>query len=103
MTSHAKTVSNTPINAPSPRRSFKAATQTDAEKTKSRDSVMVTNDRPAPVPRPSPDLAHDVDRAAFKKRWEDEARAARREAFMAKRKHQTSQTRGRTVHHAVKR
>jgi len=103
MTSHAKTLSTTPIDAPSPRRSFETATSTDVEKAKPRNSSMVTNDRPAPAPHPSPGMAGDVDRLAFNEAWEDEARAARRAAFKAKRNHQKPQTRNRAFTHAVKR
>lgn len=39
-----------------------------------RASTMVTKDRPHPAPHPSPDMAHEVDRAGFNQRWEQEAR-----------------------------
>ena len=103
MTSHAKIVSTTPIDATSPQRSFETATSADVEKAKPRNSSMVTNDRPAPAPHPAPGMDGDVDRAAFNTAWEDEARAARREAFKAKRNHQKSQTRNRAFTHAVNR
>lgn len=49
----------------------------DAEgRRETRGSTMVETDRPFPAPRPSGQLAHDVDRAAFAARWDDERRAA---------------------------
>jgi len=103
MTSFAKTVSTTPVDAVSPRQSFETATSADTEKNKPRNSSMVTNDRPVAAPHPSPGMAGEVDRAAFNTAWEDEARTARREAFKAKRNHQKSQTRNRTISRAVNR
>lgn len=103
MTSFAKIISTTPIDAPSPRESFDAVNKTDEEKAAPRNSTMVTNDRPVAAPHPSPDMAGGVDRVAFNAAWEDEARNARREAFKAKRAHQHPQTRQRTFTHAVKR
>lgn len=49
-------------------------------------SKMVTEDRPQPQPRPSPDMAHEADRASFDQRWDGEARAARKAAYVAKRR-----------------
>lgn len=70
MTSHAKSISNTPIDAPSPSRDFHAAT------TECRSSEMVAKDKPHPAPRPSLDIAGNVDRAAFDAAWEREQRRA---------------------------
>lgn len=51
-----------------------------------RPSTMVEADRPLPQPRPSPDMAHEVDRASFDQRWKDEQdRAARKAAFIRER------------------
>jgi hypothetical protein len=54
-----------------------------------RASTMVTKDHPHPAPHPSPDMAHKVDRSVFDQRWQEEARAARKAAFMATRNAQT--------------
>ncbi len=53
-----------------------------------RASTMVTKDRPHPAPPPSPDMAHEVDRACFDQRWQEEAREARKAAFKAQRQQQ---------------
>ncbi len=82
MTSFAKTVSATPIDAPSARRGFDNARSEPAAQDKERGSVMVARDRPHPVPRPSPDMASDSDRAAFNAAW---AREQRRAAFIQER------------------
>tara|TARA_R110001592_G_scaffold25594_2_gene97088 strand:- start:396 stop:734 length:339 start_codon:yes stop_codon:yes gene_type:complete len=58
----------------------------DNKQLPARPSTMVTKDSPQPQPHPSPDMAHEVDRACFDQRWNDEARAARKAAFIAKRK-----------------
>ena len=47
-----------------------------------RASSMVEQDRPTPQPRPSPGLAHEVDRQSFNQRWEAEQREARKAAFI---------------------
>jgi hypothetical protein len=83
MTSHAKTVSPTPIEAKPSREGFEAARQQDAPE--QRPSRMVANDRPQPVPRPSPGMAGEADRQAFNQRWNDEAREARKAAFIRER------------------
>jgi len=54
-----------------------------------RESAMVTQDRPHPVPRPSPDMAHETDRSSFNARWSAEADKAEKIAFKAKRQAQS--------------
>ena len=103
MTNFAKTLSTTPIDAPSPRQSFETVNRADVAKAALRNSTMVTNDHPAVAPHPSPDIAGGADRVAFNSAWEDEARNARREAFKAKRNHKKSTIRPRAFTHAVKR
>ena len=61
----------------------------DNKQLPARPSTMVTKDSPQPQPHPSPDMAHEVDRACFDQRWNDEARAARKAAFIAKRNAET--------------
>ena len=80
MTSHAKTISPTPIAAIHPRADFDVATERPAPRAEQapRPSKMVTQDRPAPAPHPTSDIAGDVDRSAFNARWEAEAKAAER-------------------------
>lgn len=56
-----------------------------AKTEQARPSTMVAKDRPHPAPKPSPDIAHDVDRETFAQRWADEARAARKAAFIQER------------------
>ena len=70
MTSHAKSISNTPIDASSPSRDFEAATP------EPRSSEMVAKDRPHPAPRPSLEISGDVDRATFDAAWDREQRRA---------------------------
>ena len=94
MTSFAKTLSNTPVDAPRPE--FENVGEKAAPE--KRPSSMVANDRPAPAPRPSPALAHEVDRAAFNERWDKESKAAREQrkaAFKEKRRTAQERTRGR--------
>ena len=106
MTSFAKTLSNTPVDATSPRPEFEnAGENATAEK---RPSLMVANDRPAPAPRPSPALAHEVDRAAFNERWDresDAAREQRKAAFKEKRKsaHEPNRSRAKSFNRVVTR
>jgi len=85
MTSFAKTVSPSGIQAASPRPDFHAARLGESAATPGRESSMVANDRPAPAPHPSPDMAGASDRAAFNARWENEQREARKAAFIEKR------------------
>tara|TARA_R110000787_G_scaffold16622_17_gene50537 strand:+ start:35902 stop:36201 length:300 start_codon:yes stop_codon:yes gene_type:complete len=75
MTSHAKTISTTPIEATSPRQSFAAANRPDVE-TKSRNSDMVAKEQPKPTLRPSPALSLGTDSATFDAAWEREQRRA---------------------------
>lgn len=83
MTSHARTVSPTPIKARRSRDDFEPARQQDAPE--ERPSRMVANDQPQPVPRPSPGLADEIDRKSFNDRWKKEARKARKAAFIKER------------------
>jgi len=52
-------------------------TKTEAQR---REAFMVARDRPQPVQRPSPALAHGSDAAAFNTRWKAERDVANREA-----------------------
>lgn len=67
-----------------------------------RGSSMVANDRPAPAPRPSADIASGPDRAAFNARWDREAdraadeREERKAAFKQARGNQKARGRKRT-------
>lgn len=86
MTSFSKTLSSTPVDAPSPRPEFESAGENAAPE--KQPSSMVANDRPAPAPRPSPSMAYEVDHAAFNERWDrecDAAREQRKAAFKEKR------------------
>lgn len=83
MTSHARSVSPTPIEATPAREGFETARQ--QETPEQRASRMVANDRPQPMPRPSPGLADEADRQGFNERWNDEARDARKAAFIRER------------------
>ncbi|NVK17756.1 MAG: hypothetical protein HWE30_03585 [Methylocystaceae bacterium] len=56
--------------------------------TEPRNSRMVTQDRPYPVPRPSPSMAQEADRTSFNARWSAEADSAEKAAFKAKRQTQ---------------
>lgn len=103
MTSFAKSISPTPITADSPRPDFDKARQIEPEKAAGRASEMVKKERPQPALKPSPMLSHGPDAAAFNKNWEDEARAARREAFKAQRREQAAKTRRRSFNRAVTR
>lgn len=95
MTSHAKTVSSTPIEAPSPRQEFDAARDdTRKEAEASRGSEMVRNDQPKPAPKPSPELSYGPDGAAFNGAWEREQRRA---AFIAMRTDPKTDGRVRTL------
>ena len=82
MTSFAKTVSGTSIDTPALRPEFEDARHGTAPLKQESGSSMVAQDRPHPAPRPSPDMASDVDRAAFNVAWEREQRRA---AFIAMR------------------
>ncbi|MGB0696278.1 MAG: hypothetical protein ACPGOY_11555 [Rhodospirillaceae bacterium] len=89
-TSFAKTISATPIQADSPQKTFAESVHEISNRTEyatklQRSSLMVTQDEPHPVPRPSPDMAHGPDSAAFNRRWQDEARQARKAAFITER------------------
>ena len=106
MTSFSKTISNSPVDAPSPRSEFENAGEKVAPE--KRPSSMVANDRPAPAPRPSPTLAHEVDRAAFNERWDresDAAREQRKAAFKEKRKsaHEPKRSRAKSFNRVVTR
>lgn len=82
MSSHASSVSPTPIEAKPSRDDFETVRQHPQETLDQRPSRMVANDRPQPVPRPSPGLADEADRQTFNERWNDEAREARKAAFI---------------------
>ncbi len=87
MTSFAKTQAPTPIAAHSPRQSFEAARE-GSSSAPGRGSQMVQQDKPAPKPRPSPDLAFGPDGTAFSAKWDKEtqdARDARKAAFIRER------------------
>lgn len=73
MSSFAKNLSDSPLNAASPRAEFNNAR--GEEPAPKCESSMVRNDRPKPVPRPSPDIADTVDRSAFNARWDAEIKA----------------------------
>lgn len=88
MTSFAKTISHSGINATSPQRDFDDARNGDTAKAVHRQPAMVANDRPYPVPRPSPGMSHEVDRASFNARWAQEQREARKAAFKQMRRAQ---------------
>ena len=103
MTSFAKTISPTLIAADSPRPDFGAAGQIEAAQTQGRESTMVTKDAPRPVLKPSPALSYGPDGTAFNTAWQGEAKAARREAFKAKRREETAQSRARSFARAVAR
>ncbi|WP_394693124.1 hypothetical protein [Hyphobacterium sp.] len=62
-----------------------AAQHADLQKSEAerRASQMVANDRPKPVQRPSPALAHTPDGEAFNARWRAEQDAASRDARKA--------------------
>lgn len=76
-----------------------AAQRADLAKTEAerRASQMVKQDRPKPVQRPSPALAHGPDGTSFNARWQaerrdaanDAARKARKADFKAKRQAQS--------------
>ena len=57
--------------------------RTEAER---RASQMVTQDRPKPVQRPSPALAHGPDGSSFNARWQAERRDAANDADRQARK-----------------
>jgi len=62
-----------------------------------RPSNMVAKDQPRPVPRPSPAIALETDRAAFNGAWAQEGCEARRAAFKEARRQEASQGRQRGV------
>lgn len=81
-----------PLESQSSSPAFAAASRTDSKTPEARHSTMVSEDRPHPAPRPSPDVAADADRAAFDAAWKregqeaaDHARAIRKAEFEAKR------------------
>lgn len=59
-----------------------AAQRADLAKTEAqrRDSQMVKQDRPKPVQRPSPALAHGPDGSGFNARWQAERQSAANDA-----------------------
>ena len=75
MTSFAKDISPTPIKAEPARNEFGDAAPSKAGQSL-RGSEMVARDKPHPAPRPSPEIAGEVDRAAFNAEWEREQRRA---------------------------
>lgn len=104
-TSHAKSAAPAPDHfqsAPAMGEAFNKSRNAAQPPSQTKGSGMVANDRPKPVQRPSPALAHGVDACTFNARWEaerkaalaDQDRAARKAAFMAARTN-TSQTRTR--------
>ncbi len=98
MISFAKTISHSGINATSPRRDFDGARNGNTAKPARRQPAMVANDRPHPVPRPSPGMSHEVDRASFNTRWAQEQRQARKAAFKQERRaQQQHQTRSKQI------
>ncbi|MBP5856257.1 hypothetical protein KAJ83_04495 [Marivibrio halodurans] len=103
MTSFAKNLSPTPITADSPRPDFGTAGQAEPDKASHRASDMVKKGRPEPALKPSPALSHEVDGTAFDAAWKDEAKAARRDAFKAKRRAQAAQSKSRAFKRAVTR
>ena len=77
MTSHAKTISPTPIDAASPRQDFDAAKRgAEQERAATRDSDMVRNEQPKPSLKPSLALSLGPDGTAFDAAWEREQRRA---------------------------
>ena len=103
MTSFAKTLSPAPIKADSPRPDFGTAGRDEPGTAAGRASAMVSKDRPAPALKPSPALRHGPDGTAFDGAWQDEARAARRDVFKAKRREEAVQTRARSFSRVVNR
>jgi len=94
----------------SPRHDEALQTVDTSQVSRGRASEMVTKDRPRPAPRPSPDLAHEVDQVAFNAKWREEQiaaraeqRAARRQAFIAKRSEGKDITAHRKFNHSVRR
>ena len=53
-----------------------APPQRDTDAERPTGSTMVKDDRPAPEPRPPKELAQDVDRQAFERKWADELQRA---------------------------
>tara|TARA_R110000787_G_scaffold166227_1_gene279243 strand:- start:2408 stop:2710 length:303 start_codon:yes stop_codon:yes gene_type:complete len=82
MSSFSKSISLTSINAGSPREAFEGVRNDGPEKSEPCPSSMVEKDKPHPAPHPSPEIAGDVDRAAFDAAWQREQRRA---AFIRKR------------------
>ncbi|MDF1722446.1 MAG: hypothetical protein P1U65_17365 [Minwuia sp.] len=82
MTSFSKNISPSSINAGSSREAFDDARNEAPDKSDQRPSSMVEKEQPHPAPRPSPDIAGDVDRASFDAAW---AREQRRAAFIHER------------------
>lgn len=97
MTSFAKNVSPAPLSADTPRPGFEAASRSAALTTQPRASSMVRGEQPKPSLKPSAALAYGPDGTAFHAAWEDEAKAARRESFKAKRRSQQQHTRNRDI------
>ncbi len=103
MTSFAKSLSSSPIQAASPKPAFEAAHSGETPNPEIRPSNMVSKDQPKPQLKPSPALTHGTDREIFNAAWEDEARKARREAFKAEREPQMTTNRTRAFTRAVNR
>lgn len=49
----------------------------DGERAARREAFMVKRQKPAPMLKPGPALAHGADRASFNRQWSEEMRAAR--------------------------
>lgn len=75
MTSFAKTISATPIKAEPSQTKFENVATRKGEPS-IHGSEMVARDKPHPAPRPSPEIAGEVDRAAFNAAWKREQRHA---------------------------
>lgn len=72
----------------------------EQERTKRRESFMVTRSQPLPQLRPRGPLAQAVDAEAFDAAWKSEQKAARKAQFKAQRRPQDqSQTRGKDKLH----
>ena len=99
-----------PLESQTSGAAFTTASGAESKTPESRPSAMVAKDRPHPAPRPSPDMAADVDRAAFDAAWKregldaaDHARAARKAAFQAKRQADPAPIRTRAFARAARR
>lgn len=99
-----------PLGDQTSRPDFGAANREAPIAPETRGSEMVGKDRPHPAPRPSPDMAHESDHAAFDAAWKREAAkaedhncAARLETFKTLRNEEPGTVRARTFNRATAR